>query len=160
MSGAPFNPQTTVSSFALDLTYVGPTVDGTLLAVEDHGDDDAEFIVQATASDAQGGGLTPIIDLVAIDEDGNESVVASLNVGDKIRLRVDEDEVEVEVADGDDLDDDEFQVRAEASSFRVDFSVTDASGFTAQDVVVVDLTVTEGIHEAEPDVSDQSILID
>ena len=134
-------------------------MDGSLLAVEDHGDDDAEFIVQAPATDPEDGPLTPTIDLVAIDEGGNESVVASLNVGDKIRLRVDEDEVEFEVAEGDDLVDNEFQVRAEASSFRVDFSVTDSGGLSDQDAVTVDLSVTEAIHEAEPDVSDQPIVI-
>lgn len=137
-----------------------PEVDGSLLAVEDHGDDDAEFIVQATATDPEDGTLTPTIDLVAIDEDGNESVVALLNVGDKIRLRVDEDEVEVEVASGGDLVDNEFNVRAEASSFRVDFSVTDSGGLSDQDAVTVDLSVTGAIHEAEPDVSDQPIVID
>ncbi len=139
-----------------------PEVDGSLSAVEDHGDDDAEFIVQAprVRGFPEDGTLTQTIKLVAIDADGDQTVVASLQVGDKIRLRVDRDEVKAEVADGDDLVDNEFQIRAEAESFKVVYSVTDSGGLTDQDEVTVDLIVTERIiHEAETDVSDQPIVI-
>jgi len=136
-----------------------PSVDGALLAVEDHGDDAAEFIVQATATDPEDGTLTPSVELVAVAADGSQSVVATLLVGDKIRLRVDRDEVKVEAAHGDDLIDNEFQVRAEAESFHVNYSATDSGGLTAQDMVTVGLSVTEQIHETEPDVGDAPILV-
>lgn len=126
--------------------------------MEDHGDDDAEFVVQATATDPQDGTLKPTTGLVAIDPDGIEQVLASLQVGDRIRLRVDREDVKVEVADSD-LIDNEFHVRAEAAQLTVDCSVTDSGSLTDTDRVTVDWSVTEAIHEAEPNVSDQNIVI-
>ncbi len=124
-------------------------VDGSLLAVDDHGDDDAEFVVRATVIGSAEESLQTDIELWALDAAGGEQAVATLHPEDRIRLRVGQEQVEVRVAEKGQLIDNEFQVFARAEAFEVVYTVTNASGLTQEDRVTVDLGVTIQVHSAE-----------
>jgi hypothetical protein len=145
-------------SVLLNLTEIvenrAPTVACSLLAVEDHGGDDAEFIVQATATDPEDGDLTPAVELVALAQDGSEAVVFPLRDGDKLRLRVGADRVRVKHSSGK-----KFQVRARADRFVLHCNVIDSGGLSDARSVTIDSGVTERIHEAKPDVSKKNLMI-
>ncbi len=109
------------------------SLDVSLLAVEDHGDDDAEFVLRATVPSSVSESSDQAIELWALDSKGSKTKVAALSVGDRIRLKVGEEEVKVQIADNGNLIDNEFQVLAQADSFEVLLKVTDAAGLTQED---------------------------
>jgi hypothetical protein len=121
-------------------------LDVSLLAVEDHGDDDAEFVLRATVPISSSESSDQAIELWAFDSKGIKTNVAALSVGDRIRLKVGEEKVKVRIAANGNLIDNEFQVLAQAGSFEVLLKVTDADGLTQQDQVTVDLNVTDRVH--------------
>ena len=145
-------PTGSISPPSEDLTT---TFDLSLLAVEDHGDDDAEFVVRATALSVDFESVESEIELWALDSAGSKTKVADLNEGDRIRLKAGEEEVRVRSGTNGNLIDNEFQVLAQASSFEVILTVTDADGLTQQDQVTVDLNVTNRVH-----LTRQSLVID
>jgi hypothetical protein len=124
------------------------SADISLLAVEDHGDDDAEFVVRTTVPNSSSESTDQAIELWALDSTGSRTRVAALNAGDRIRLKVGEEEMRVRVAGNGNLIDNEFQVLAQAGSFEVFLKVTDAAGFTQEDQVMVDLNVTKRVHRS------------
>ena len=154
-------------SVLLNLTEIvenrAPIVACSLLAVEDHGGDDAEFIVQATATDPEDGDLTPEVELVALAPDGSEAAVFSLLDGDKIRLRVGAGKLKVKHSKDtkkvERSKTKKFQVRARADSFVLRCNVSDSGGLSDARSVTVDSSVTEMIHDAKPDVSEKNIMI-
>ena len=124
------------------------TFDVSLLAIEDHGDDDAEFVLRATALSVDFESVESEIELWAFDSDGSKTKVADLKEGDRIRLKVGEEEVRVRSGTNENLIDNEFHVLAQADSFEVFLKVTDSDGITFQDRVTVDFEVTNQVHLA------------
>ena len=91
--------------------------------------------------------------LWAFDKTGNSTRLTALADGDRIRLQADSRKVWVVGSNG-------FAIHARASSFEVRYSVTDSGGLTESNTITVDLSLTEAIHVAVPDVRKQNIRID
>ena len=154
-------------SVLLNLTEIvenrAPIVACSLLAVKDHGRDEAEFIVQATAADPEDGDLTPEAELVALARDGSEAAVFPLLDGDKIRLRVGAGKVKVKHSKDKKKvgrsKTKKFQVRAQADRFVLHCNAIDSGGLSDARSVTVDSSVTKMIHKARPHVNKKNIMI-
>ena len=138
-SGASALLSATIGSGAISDS--SPAASCGLEVAETHGSDDTEFFVAASGAHAEDGSLDPTIELFAIDSENNDVLVTLLEVRDKLRLRSGRDRIEVELADGGELVDNEFEVRAEAPSFRLSCTVSDSEGMVGVD----DVSVAPGV---------------